>query len=246
MLRTPTPLNDYSLLVAQLKSGNADAVEQIILGHVQLAQRLAINWSKRVKASWDVMEAEALYLLTVAVSKAKESLIDNNISEYINVYINRGLLNFCYKTRLINASHEKLGGLRIKRSPLLIQFSEGWLDPEFEDDLLVDSREKGNRHVTEMMQILEDCIITSEEKELVRLRLIGHSNDEVSELMNLSYHQVGRIRRGIEQRFFKEFLCESQSMSALPASNSTQAVEMTTTSDILLRQQLLVTHKPSP
>lgn len=250
MLRTPPTIEEAILisLVEKLKAGDVQVIEKIVLSHVQIAQQLAVNWAKRVHAPIDEIEAEALYLLTVAVTAAITGLQDNNIGPYINTYINRGLLNFCYRTRRISASYDKLKKNKIAHVPLFISFNAEsvFKDFEVEDPIMIDRKGISNNNMLDMLQILTDVLVDDRERAIVRLRMSGDVDREIAIKLGVSDERIRQIRADIETRFFKEFLCDVPNTSVPPVSNSTEEIEMNTTSAISLTQDLRVTHKPSP
>lgn len=218
MIPTPSSLRDspeLDALVIRLKNGDETAKDQIILGFVQVVQRIAFNWHRRTKRSLDMLEGEALYLLTLAVNKAQRKLTDNNIGPYINTYVNRNLVKYLYTNRYLPASPEKLKKLRILRCPLFAPIYED------ESSILVDWKQMEEQEMNELLQTIEFCIQTNEERTVFTLRIAGYKNEEIAGVMGLSYHQVGRIRRELERRLRKELGLEK---TRVHKPNRTQTV----------------------
>ena len=248
MIPTPCSIEkdaELESLVQRLRDGDVTVKDSIILGFVKLAQQIALGWHRRTRRNLDILESEALYLLTLAVNKAATRLTDNNIGPYINTYISRALLRYLYRNRLLPCNPDKLKKLRIKACPVL--FTD-YLNPNFfqnqgldkltydgggDDRLnvpsfLIDWKQIYEREMSELLSIIETCLRDKKEQLIFTLRVSGHSSEEIGELLGLSVWQVNKIRRTIERRFREELGLElrkgKRETTGVPEPDATEAV----------------------
>ena len=216
MIPTPPSIEnspELPSMVEKLKNGDKAAKEAIILGFMKISQQIAAAWARRTRRNVEILEAEAMYLLTLAVTNAQTRLKDNNIGPYINTYVSRNLLKFLYKNRMIPLSKEKMEKFKIANCPLFCWLND--LDQE-KNDLLIDFKQLHEQEMAELLQTIEFCIQTNEERIVFSLRISGHSNEEIAGIMGISYQTVGRIRRELEKRFRKELGIDEKTRISVP------------------------------
>lgn len=206
MIITPPSLEEgpeLDLLVERLKSGDDKALQELILGHIKIAQQIANNWCRRTGRDRDQLEAEALFLLTLAVNKARKKLTDNNIGPYINKYITRNLLKWLYTHRMLKASVVRLKQLKVEVIPVTVPLVMESMDDSGSDNL-VDHKEMERRSLSDLTEAIEFCIKTEEERKIFTFRICGYTQRKIAALMGISKTHVVRVQLALEARFRKE------------------------------------------
>lgn len=163
------------------------AAHRIICSHIRLGMAIVGTYYHPNKSS-DLFVSEMLWALVKGVDLIKYGAIDGhgeepNVTGYLVMSIRRHIEKFMY-----GKEHRYEKGKIATIGP--INGHEGVA--------------KGG-DTTEIMELLDFLIITDDEREIVKWRIVGLSDQEIGDKIDLSQTHVYRIRNKLFQRV-KEFL----------------------------------------
>jgi len=186
MIYYPEALDDDLKLeiVTELKAGNADRKDQLILAHVRLALSIANRHIKRHNLSnlYDELNSAAVEGVIIAVDRIlKGHLTHNDATPYIIKFIHH-LINLCVSKQPIVPSPRNRNNTK----------SHSFLDVHAHHD---------NSGIAGIKETL-DCIIrTRRERRIVDLRIKGYTDVQIGAIMGMPHQTIQRLRKILRKRF---------------------------------------------
>lgn len=184
-----TRLND---LVQRLRDGTIlmEEKDELVRGHIRLALHIAGRYIYHFPHKRDTMIAEAMFAIAYAIAKSQERLKDNNFTAYCVSCIHRFVSresdnNMVTKDRFCRARKQGI----LLETPSVLQIKE---------DMVVDPEP---HKLAEMYEVLATCITTALEREIMVLRVQGHNDSEIAELLGKTKARIGQIRADVARRF---------------------------------------------
>ncbi len=172
--------------IVHLREGCPLARDKILILLLPFSRKIARSFAKRAKCDSEELEAEASWLLLTGLMKA-----------YITVYLQKNMLKFMYRTGRYHASKIKLDIMRIIPPKEIIDVTE-------RDQS--DRKEIFRKEEKELLEILESCVTTPQERVVFEGRLAGKKLRELSREMSLPIFRVRLIRLALFKKFQKKKL----------------------------------------
>jgi len=173
--KLPRPISPEEVeeITIRIRSGETreDDLDRIILGHLRLSISIAAKYAKCLKEDHHILVAGAFYGVVWAVNKAKEKLIDNNMTGWIVSNVNR----FVYEEYKKN---------RPKKAPSKRKSYTYDQSPEFE-----------------IQEIIDKICKSDTDKEIMTLRMQGFKDKEIASKLKRSKIWIAVSRKKIKQRF---------------------------------------------
>ncbi len=189
------------------KTGEMDAKSKLIISMMPDIQIIAKSCLKmKSKINYEDLEAEALYLLTMAVEASLKIDVNDGISKYLTTYVIHNLRKFIftYQKKKIPASWKikkeipTTNIINTYRGQIvhgeLTAGHKGFFDSIDEKDLY-------RRELDLLIEVLETCIHTSLELKIYKMSAFGLSNDEIAQQIELPAYRIILIKRGLRHRF---------------------------------------------
>lgn len=203
-------------LISALKEGSQEACNEIILGHIALALSMAARYAYLTNKTQDITGV-AMVALCDAVDRVRRGVAmkeHNNIDYYIQTYVSGKITNF------LKVDHTV-------RPPL----ESDWLKREYEKygreiiwryfgchslDKLQQRSEENNLsyHIKEpgtgnpyskkiIKEILESRQFTSRERFIMKKKMEGYTDKEISIMIGCGTSTITKIRLGFKNRMVK-------------------------------------------
>lgn len=177
-------------LVSKYKAGDTELRETIVLSNIRLVLALASRFTSRFPSREDDFVSAALYHLIVAVDKFPSVATDDNIAAYINSTVTHELRR-CAADNLIN----------IPRTSLFRKIKKG---EALDNACILLSSELGHSTQDDALSLVdeEDLIRTlfeRKDRHILRLRMQGHTNEEIGNMLNLSTAFISARTRFIQE-----------------------------------------------
>lgn len=202
-------------LVTALKEGSQAACDEIILGHIALALSMAARYAYSTNKTQDITGV-AMVALCDAVDRVRRGIAMkdyNNIDYYIQTYVSGKITNF------LKVDHTV-------RPPL----ESDWLKQEYEkhgreiiwhyfgchslEKLQYQSESKIDFHIKEpgtgdpyskkiIKEVLESKQFTSRERFIMKKKMEGYTDEEISIMIGASTSTITKIRLGFKDRMVR-------------------------------------------
>jgi hypothetical protein len=181
-----------SELVQRLRSGKATAadIEEIARAHEPTVKSIAKYYSRRAPHMYSVFVAEGFYGVAVALNEAQAKLYDDNITPYIRVRVRRYIHAAYIEDRTVPVPWSVKTGQEITLPKLMHNES---IIPSHYVDLF------------ELKDMIQSCIKSQFEEEVVKLRELGLTDEEVAARLSCSRVSVLYARQNVHQRFEKKY-----------------------------------------
>jgi hypothetical protein len=212
-------------LVTRVRDGTATTadVEELALGHIRLAIYIASQYTSKATHLQDVFVNEAMFGLAVALSRAPEKLYDDNITPFIVRYIRKYVFTAMVedrtvsvpytskrrRKRLVNQAIEELE--EAKKTGDLSQEQLTQLENKIEALKLPITLPKrtsgcGKLHARpsnlyDLKDAIQASITCQFEQEVIELRSLGFTDDEISVMLSCSRSGVSAAKRAVRARF---------------------------------------------
>jgi hypothetical protein len=171
-------------------------IEELAEGHIRQAISVASKFAARQPHKADLFVAEALYGVSYAIAHAPKRLRDDNIGAYIYACVIRFVLR-CYQTdRVVGVSDRTIRNRRQRgletQLPTVVAGAK-------EKIAQVPATEP--RRVSELREVIENCVTTDFESRVVNLREQGYKDSEISEKLACSRQLVQDAKSRVYARF---------------------------------------------
>ncbi len=165
-------------LVGKLRdrSINKDEKEELTRGFLRLVLGLVREYLGYAPYKRDVLVAEALYGLALAIDQAPDKLVNNRFDKFCTGYIRMSILNALFRD----------SGRKMKREPL---------SPDITSD-----KDSGNW----VLETVESVVKSETERKIVNMKLEGYTAREIAEELGVTPTRIGQILSSIEGRFWDE------------------------------------------
>lgn len=171
-------------LLRQLREGNAEAKDKLILVHIRLAVSIVDRYIAEFNCRHldDELDDAAIEAVVVAVNRVEQGhMKHDNITGYIVLWVH-SLVSKCLRnSSLVPAPR----GHRYRKSIPI-------------DDSRTTN---GSEDMSLVLDIINRIISTPEEQRIVDLKIASHTDKEVAKIMEIPQVRVQRIRQILRKRF---------------------------------------------
>jgi len=173
------------MLIERLKKGeNSDISELLILGNLRLAYYIAHGFATNNKHLKDDLISVAILALCRCVDGIKDRLIDDNIGKYLAVNIRLSILDFLRKSKSLIVTPYGVP------SVITIRADDG---VEYDD----------NSEFLDILEMLRSLPKSDVESDVLELKILGHQQNEICEIMGISKGYVSQIMGRLRARYLK-------------------------------------------
>lgn len=170
---------DPKILLKEVKAGNKEAFDRMVLGHTGLAVSIVNSYIRRDRVIFlvDELDGAAFEGIVVAIDRIRKGhLSHDNYTGYIVYYI-----------------HEYIRK-QLKKSRFFCQWESQHPEQKlFDETGLID-----------LWDQLSKIIETDFEKQIIELRSLGHTDKETAEKLNVPETTVLRTRHKLKKRLANE------------------------------------------
>jgi DNA-directed RNA polymerase specialized sigma24 family protein len=193
------PALDYGdeaiALADQVRMGNAEAREHMILGYTKLVMHKVESWLSvfpTLEYLSDDMVSEGLLAVTKAVNKIAEGDLPetNNPTGYVSVAIHNGISNFAMDEATIRVPRSVAPDQRASVSARVFEGLETDMAATMDHEELVDTKD-----------ILDSLCQTEYDRAIMDLRARGYTDAEVASQLGIPPTTVYMLRRELYERF---------------------------------------------
>lgn len=194
-----TPTLDYGdeavALADQVRMGNVEARERMILGYTALVMHKVDSWLSvfpTLAYLCDDMVSEGFYAVTKAINKIAEGDLPetNNPTGYVSVAIHNGISNFAMDEATIRVPRSVAPDQRASVSVRVFEGLETDMAAMMDHEELVDLKD-----------ILDSLCLTEYDSAIMDLRTRGYTDAEVASELGLPPTTVYMLRRELYERF---------------------------------------------
>lgn len=188
----PKPLKEEYLLryYALLRFGSPRIKERaaraIVMAHVRLGFAAVARWALTFRSDTDEMVSEMLIGLVEGVKLISEGAIDHHERQNIGGYLQQTI-------------HGRLNKLLLKKKQEL--------GPRIRKVVSID------HNLLELNEIIAMAITNGRERKVIDLRIKGHNDVEISQMMKLTPMRIQQIRTGVKNRITENLNADSNRRS---------------------------------
>ncbi len=170
--------------------------EELARGFIRLALKIAASWANNRPQKADDIASAALFGIVYALDKAREKLIDDNLTGWVIAAIVSHCRRFCAQDHLAVVP-AKTYHTRQKK---------GLSTPTL-TIVPIDFREIEKRCYTstgtvhEIKEMLKISAKDDRDREIIRLRIQGYDDREIGAKLNISQQAVHMRRKDLESRY---------------------------------------------
>jgi RNA polymerase sigma factor (sigma-70 family) len=166
--------------VQLLRDGDSSQKNAIIEHHMGLASSIARKIAVRYHRDWEDVKAQAFLILVKMVDRAPELLLDNSITPYLGVWIDKLCCRYCRNDHVFGPT----GHFRRSNPNLTVKRHE--IDED--RDLARDYRDE-----VDLSDSLE-AILSPLERAVIILRMKGYTDEEIGAKIDRSRQTISRLR----------------------------------------------------
>jgi len=169
-----------------IRNGDESAREKLIMSYINLAHYLAYRFAHRYRLGYyyDELESVAIASLVESVSKI-ENITHDNIGGYILTRMKGAILDAMASQPIIKTP-------RGKRPAKFQPLPKG-----------VSGKQKGGSN--EALEAVLQICRSNTEKEIVKSRLAGKTDEQIAAQLSLSRLQVHRTRKSLQKRYREKY-----------------------------------------
>lgn len=196
--------DEIPALLACLRTGDANATERVILGHVRLAMQIVGRYLHRLKSDRlsDLLVSAALEGIIDAVHRVSAgSMEHDNLSGYVTDYIHRYVSRALEDVPTVRVPRTTQQSARYRGETVRRPSRVGFDDP----DLLRRTAKHDDINDFEIKEIIDKIIQSDLERRILELRQEGQTDAEIATALSLSKTSVFLIRKQVERRFLELF-----------------------------------------